>query len=143
MLLSFPVLAYPLPFWLKIVFLFTVPSSSQPTITSSGAMGNFSMRLVLLLAATFTHRVQVSWKNTQRVGCGFRVCSPFVDGYGACKACGVLTCQYWPPGKIEAWVGRGRQGGYQCAGWPAWLLREAVRAKDAHCWSIGIHPTNT
>ncbi|GLI64263.1 hypothetical protein VaNZ11_007465 [Volvox africanus] len=47
---------------------------------------------------TTGHYTQAVWKSTRMVGCGYRPCSA-VTGYGgACNGCGVVTCQYFPPG---------------------------------------------
>ncbi|GIL78752.1 hypothetical protein Vretimale_350 [Volvox reticuliferus] len=47
---------------------------------------------------TTGHYTQVVWKSTRMVGCGYRPCSA-VSGYTrTCNSCGVLTCQYYPPG---------------------------------------------
>ncbi|KAG2431310.1 hypothetical protein HYH02_013441 [Chlamydomonas schloesseri] len=45
------------------------------------------------------HFTQVVWRNTQRVGCGFRPCEAGIAGYGSRSAgAGVLVCHYDPPG---------------------------------------------
>jgi hypothetical protein len=44
-------------------------------------------------------RLQVVWKSTTKVGCGYRQCGPITYNGWACKNCGVLTCSYSPPGE--------------------------------------------